>query len=110
MPDTVISRVNELAKGEPYNFIFIDRKCRIIGYSDITVLDTSVNQEPPQTQLLDDIEVTPYIYVTPPEDMPDIDLAIYTNNESTKLEDTPNTLEHPQLLKSLDTTGDIPFQ
>ena len=61
MPETVISRVNELAKGEPYNFIFIDRKCRIIGYSDITVLDTSLNQEPPQTQLLDDIEVTPYI-------------------------------------------------
>ena len=45
MPDTVIARVNDLAKGEPEHFIFTDRKCRIIGYAELTGVDTSGYQE-----------------------------------------------------------------
>ena len=69
-------------------------------------MDTSGNQEPPQTQLIDDTEVTPHIEVTPPKEIPDIDLTRNTNNEATTPEDTPNTLEPPQLPKSPSTTGD----
>ena len=73
-------------------------------------MDTRGNQEPPQTQLLYDIEVTLQIEVTPSEAIPDIDLAINPNNEATTPEDTPNTLEPPQLIKSPGTTGDIKVQ
>ena len=73
-------------------------------------MDTSGDQETQQVQLLDYIEVTPHIEVTPPEVIPDIDIAINPNNEATTPEDTPNTLEPPQLLESLGTTGDIPVQ
>ena len=90
--------------------IFTDWKVRIIGDAELTGVDTIGDQELPQTQLLDDTEVTPHIEVTPPEAIPDIDLATNHNNEATTPEDTPNTLEPPQLLKSLGTTGDIPFQ
>ena len=55
VPDTVIARLNELAKGEPEHFIFADRKVHIIGDANLTGVDTSGNQEPPQTQVLDDI-------------------------------------------------------
>ena len=60
--------------------------------------------------MIDDIEVNPHIEVTPPEAIPDIDLAINPNNKATKPEDTTNNLEPPQLIKSLGTTRDIPFQ
>ena len=43
----------------------------------ITGVDTSENQEPPQTQLFDDIEVTP------PEYISYIDLAINPTNKAT---------------------------
>ena len=65
VPDTVIARLNELAKGEPEHFIFADRKVHIIGDANLTGVDTSGNQEPPQTQVLDDIEVTIHIEVNP---------------------------------------------
>ena len=55
IPETFIPRVNELAKGEPEHFIFIDWKDFIIEDSELTGVDTSGNQELPQTQLLDDI-------------------------------------------------------
>ena len=55
MLDTIISQLNDLEKGEPERFIFTDLKCRIIGDKDITGVGASGNQEPPQTQLLDDI-------------------------------------------------------
>ena len=83
---------------------FTDRKGHIIGNSKLTRVNTNENQEPQQTQLPDDIEVTPYIDVTPPEYITDIGLVINTNNEATTIENTPNTLEPPQLLESLGTT------
>ena len=55
VPDTVIARLNELAKGEPEHSIFIDQNIHIIGDANLTGVDTSGNQEPPQTQVLDDI-------------------------------------------------------
>ena len=61
IPDTIIARVNEIEKGEPETFIFTDCKVRIIGDSELTGVDTSVNQEPQKNQLPNDIEVTPYI-------------------------------------------------
>ena len=48
-------------------------------------MDTSGNQEPQQNQLTEDIEVTP------PKAIKDIDLAIKPNKKSTTPEDTPNT-------------------
>ena len=46
MPYTVISQVNELAKGEPEHFIFTDRKGRIIEDAELTGVDKSGNQDP----------------------------------------------------------------
>ena len=91
-------------------FVFTHQKGRIIGDAKLTGVDTSVNQEPPQTQLLENIEVTTHIGVRSLEDIPYIDLAINPNNEETTPKDTPKTLEPPQLLKSLGTAGDIPVQ
>ena len=45
MPDTIIARVNELTKGEPEQFVFIDRKGRIIGDAELTGLGRSGNEE-----------------------------------------------------------------
>ena len=101
MPDTVIARINELAEGGPYYFIFIDRKGYIIVDSDITGVDTSGNQEQKQTQLTKDIEVNPPKYI------PDVDLATNPNNKANTPEDNSNTLEPPQLLKIMRTKGDI---
>ena len=78
-------------------------------------METSGNQEPQQTQFTKDIEVTPS------EAIPDVELAINTNNKSTTPEYTPNTniiiytnnethkdtIEPPQPLESPGTTGDI---
>ena len=60
-PDTVIPRVNELEKREPDHFIFTDRKGRIIGDAELTGVETGGNQEPPQTQLTNEIEVISHI-------------------------------------------------
>ena len=43
MPDTVIARINELTIGDPEQFIFTDRKGRIIVDENLTGVDTSGN-------------------------------------------------------------------
>ena len=44
IPDTAIALVYDLEKGGPEHFIFTDRKGRIIGYYELTGIDTSGNQ------------------------------------------------------------------
>ena len=66
IPDTVVSRVNDLEKGEPEHFIFTYQKGRLIVDAELTGMETSGNQEPPQTQILYDIEVTTHLELTPP--------------------------------------------
>ena len=46
MSDTVMARVNELAKVEPEHLIFADRKGQFIGDAKIIGVYTSGNQEP----------------------------------------------------------------
>ena len=87
-------------KGDPEHFIFTDRKGRIIGYEELRGVDVSENQEEKKPPIPYEIEVTKDIEVTPTEDITDIDLAINPNNEETTVEDTPNTLEPPQLPES----------
>ena len=52
MPDTTISRVNDLSKGKTKHSIFIYLKGYIIGDADLTGVDINVNQQPQKNKHL----------------------------------------------------------
>ena len=53
MNDSVIKRVNKLGKDYPENYIFTDRKCRLIGESDLTGVDGET-ENPLQLEIIED--------------------------------------------------------
>ena len=95
MPDTVISRLNELACNKPNRFIFTERRGSPIGDADITGVDKDTNdinknkapQDPPhEFQEIEKTEEEPVI----PD--PKIDLNINHETPTEKL----NTEEQPE--------------
>jgi hypothetical protein len=51
MPNTVIARVNKLAKDEPEQFVFADRSSRLIGHVELPGVDGDENETPQDLEI-----------------------------------------------------------